>query len=453
MDFLHTLFYFIVVIGVLVSFHEFGHYWVARKVGVKVIRFSVGFGKVLWSYQANPQTTEYVISAIPLGGYVKMVDEREGEVSEADLPFSFNRQSVLARVAIVAAGPIFNLILATLLFWSVLVIGESGIKPILGEIKPDTLAYKAGLLEGDEILSINDKATPIWSEALSTIVAGALDGNKEIRVTVKQIDGISTVKLLSLTEADIKSPEVLYQDLGLKLWSPTLKPIIGNVLPDSAALAAGLLKDDLILNADGVEIKDWMQWVGVVKKHPEITINLLIDRGGVHLPIKITPKKEQVGEDVEGKIGASVFVPEEIQKSMQVEYALSPLDAIPVAIKTTTDYSLSTLKMLGKMFVGKASVKNLSGPISIAQYAGQSASMGVTAFLKFMALVSVSLGVLNLLPVPVLDGGHLTFFAIEGLTGKPVPQKIQIYFQQVGIALLFLLMTVAMFMDVQRLFQ
>ena len=453
MDFLHTLFYFIVVIGVLVSFHEFGHYWVARKVGVKVIRFSVGFGKVLWSYQANPQTTEYVISAIPLGGYVKMVDEREGEVSEADLPFSFNRQSVLARVAIVAAGPIFNLILATLLFWSVLVIGESGIKPILGEIKPDTLAYKAGLLEGDEILSINDKANPIWSEALSTIVAGALDGNKEIKVTVKQIDGISTVKLLSLTEADIKSPEVLYQDLGLKLWSPTLKPIIGNVLPDSAALAAGLLKDDLILNADGVEIKDWMQWVGVVKKHPEITINLLIDRGGVHLPIKITPKKEQVGEDVEGKIGASVFVPEEIQKSMQVEYALSPLDAIPVAIKTTTDYSLSTLKMLGNMFVGKASVKNLSGPISIAQYAGQSASMGVTAFLKFMALVSVSLGVLNLLPVPVLDGGHLTFFAIEGLTGKPVPQKIQIYFQQVGMALLFLLMTVAMFMDVQRLFQ
>ena len=453
MDFLHTLFYFVVVIGVLVSFHEFGHYWVARKVGVKVIRFSVGFGKVLWSYQATPQATEYVISAIPLGGYVKMVDEREGEVSEADLPFSFNRQSVLARVAIVAAGPIFNLILAALLFWGVLVIGESGIKPMLGEVKPDTLAYKAGLLEGDEIISINDKATPIWSEALSQIVAGALDGNKEIEVTVKQIDGISTVKLLSLTDADIKSPEVLYQDLGLKLWSPKLKPIIGNVLPDSAALAAGLLKDDMILSADGVEINDWMQWVGVVKKHPEIPVNLLVDRGGVQLPIKITPKKEQIGEDVEGKIGASVFVPEEVQKSMQVEYALSPLDAIPVAIKTTTNYSLSTLKMLGNMFVGKASVKNLSGPISIAQYAGQSASLGVSAFLKFMALVSVSLGVLNLLPVPVLDGGHLIFFAIEGLTGKSVPQKIQMYFQQVGMALLFLLMSLAMFMDVQRLFQ
>ena len=452
MDLLHTLFYFVIVIGVLVSFHEFGHYWVARKVGVKVIRFSVGFGKVLWKYQANPQTTEYVISAIPLGGYVKMVDEREGDVSSADLPYAFNRQSVWARSAIVAAGPIFNLILATLLLWSVFVIGELGVKPVIGEVLPNTIAFKAGFVEGDEILSVDDKVTPIWSEALNDIVSEAINGNKEIKVTVMQSDGVSMGKSLILNDEDVISPETLYLSLGLKPWSPKLKPIIGHVLPDSAALAAGLKDGDLIVSADGELVPDWMHWVSLVKTRPEIAINLLVDRAGVQIPITITPKKVAIEQSFEGKIGASVFVPDDIQKNMQVEYKLSPLDALPVAIKATAYYSVSTLKMLSKMFVGKASVENLSGPISIAQYAGQSANMGISAFLRFMALVSVSLGVLNLLPVPVLDGGHLMFFALEGLIGRPVPQKIQMVFQQIGMSLLLLLMSVAMFMDVQRLF-
>ncbi len=452
MDLIHTLFYFVIVIGVLVSFHEFGHYWVARKVGVKVIRFSVGFGKILWSYQRNPQTTEYVISAIPLGGYVKMVDEREGDVSLEDLPYAFNRQTLWARSLIVAAGPIFNLILATLLLWIVFVIGEIGIKPIIGEVNHETIAYRAGFVEGDEIISIDDKLTPIWSEAISEIVSEALNGNKEIKVTVKQFDGIFTSKSLFLTEENTKSPQILYQELGLKPWSPRLKPIIGNVLPDSSALLAGLQKGDLIVSADGIAINDWMHWVWLVKKRPEITINLIVDRAGVLIPIKITPKKEQMEKVVEGKIGASVYVPDDIQKAIQVKYQLSPLDAIPVAFQATADYAMSTLKMLGKMFIGKASVENLSGPISIAQYAGQSANLGVSAFFRFMALVSVSLGVLNLLPIPVLDGGHLMFFVLEGLAGKPVPQRIQMFFQQVGMSLLLLLMSLAMFMDVQRLF-
>ena len=451
MDLLQTLFYFLFVIGVLVSFHEFGHYWVARIVGVKVIRFSVGFGKVLWAYQKNSQSTEYVISAIPLGGYVKMVDEREGEVSIEDLPYAFNRQSVLARVAIVAAGPIFNLILAAVLFWSVLVIGEVGVKPILGEVKQGTIVYAAGLVEGDEIISVDDKLTPIWSEALNSIVSSALDGNKEVKLTVNQFDGVSSEKFLAFSESDIKSPEVLYQDLGIRPWSPKLKPIIGNILPESSALEAGLQKGDLIVSADELVIVDWMQWVDIVKKHPDMTIQLVVDRGGAQLPVSIIPKKVQVEGGVEGKIGASVYVPEDIQKSMQVEYSLPAFDAIPDAIIITINYSLSTVKMLGKMFVGQASVKNLSGPISIAQYASQSASIGLVAFLKFMALVSVSLGVLNLLPVPVLDGGHLMFFCIEGLVGKPVPEKIQMFFQQLGMSLLLMLMVAAMFFDVQRL--
>ena len=240
MDFMHTLFYFIVAIGVLVSFHEFGHFWVARKAGVKVLRFSVGFGKVLWTYQKNPDATEYVLSAIPLGGYVKMVDEREGEVKEEDLPFAFNRQSLLARTAIVAAGPVFNLILAVALFWSVLVIGETGIKPILGAVEQGTLAAQAGFVEGDEILSVNDKTTPTWTETLSVLIGSALEGQQDIKIAVKNFDDQRSVRTLHITEKDSENPDVLYQRLGFKPWSPKLQPIIGKVLADSAALTAGL---------------------------------------------------------------------------------------------------------------------------------------------------------------------------------------------------------------------
>lgn len=452
MDFLHTLFYFIIAIGILVSFHEFGHFWVARKVGVKVICFSVGFGKVLWSYQRNPEATEYVLSAIPLGGYVKMVDEREGEVASEDLPYAFNRQPLWARTAIVAAGPAFNLILAVILFWCVLVVGETGIKPIIGVVAQGTLAANAGFVEGDEIVSVNDKLTPTWTEAMGVIIASALNGDQEVNVTVKNLDNQQNERSLSFSETTIQSPEVLYQQLGFKPWSPKLKPIIGNVLPESAALNAGLLKGDVLISADGVLLQDWMQWVEMVKSHPAVLINVVIERDGVQLPLSITPKSVQVEQKTEGKIGAAVLVPEDLLKSVTVEYALSPIDAIPIAFETTGYYSSATLKMMGRMLLGKASVENLSGPISIAQYAGQSATMGLVAFIKFMALVSVSLGVLNLLPVPVLDGGHLLFFALEAIKGRPLSDKIQNFFQQVGMTLLMSLMALAMFLDVQRLF-
>ncbi|MGZ5051154.1 MAG: RIP metalloprotease RseP [Methylobacter sp.] len=453
MDLLHTLFYFIVAISVLVSFHEFGHFWVARKVGVKVLRFSVGFGKILWSYQKHPEATEYVISAIPLGGYVKMVDEREGEVKEADLPHAFNRQPLWARAAIVAAGPIFNLVLAVALFWSVLVIGEMGIKPILGSTEQGTLAAQAGFAEGDQIVSVNGKNTPTWTEAMSVLVSAALDGEQEIPVAVKDFADQQSIKTLHLTDKDTENPDVLYQRLGFKPWSPKLKPIIGKVLPDSPALAAGLQQGDLIVSADGSPLNEWMEWVEYVKKRPGVAINLIIERDGIRMPIVITPKKVELGQGSEGKVGASVYIPEDLMKSVMVEYSLSPLDAIPVAFETTYYYSITSLKMMGKMLIGKASMENLSGPISIAQYAGESASMGLAPFIKYLALVSVSLGVLNLLPIPVLDGGHLLFFGIEGIKGSPVSEKAQLFFQQIGIALLVSLMALAMFLDVERLFQ
>ncbi|MGZ8240560.1 MAG: RIP metalloprotease RseP [Methylobacter sp.] len=453
MDLLHTLFYFIVAISVLVSFHEFGHFWVARKAGVKVLRFSVGFGKILWSYQKNPESTEYAISAIPLGGYVKMVDEREGKVKDEDLPYAFNRQSLPARMAIVAAGPLFNLVLAVALFWSVLVIGETGIKPILGAVEQGTLAAAAGFLEGDEIVSIEDKETPTWNQAMSVLVSSALDGEQDIKVDVKSLDGQQNVKTLQLTDKDIQNPDVLYQRLGFKPWSPKLQPVIGKVLPDSAASAAGLKEGDLILSADDTGISDWMQWVAYVKSHPNVTVKLEIERDGARLPVIITPKSVAVGKNTEGKVGASVYIPEQLMKSVTVEYSMSPLAAIPVAFETTYDYSVTSLKMIAKMVVGKASVENLSGPISIAQYAGQSATMGLVPFLKYMALISVSLGILNILPIPVLDGGHLLFFVLEGIKGRPVSERAQIFFQQIGIALLVSLMALAMFLDVERLFQ
>ncbi len=452
MDFLHTLFYFLVAISILVSIHEFGHFWVARKVGVKVLRFSLGFGKVLYSYQKNADATEYVLSAIPLGGYVKMVDEREGEVPDADLPFAFNRQALWARTAIVAAGPVFNLVLAVLLFWSVLVIGETGIRPILGAVEQGTLAAAAGFVEGEEIISVNDKVTPTWTEAMTVVVSSALEGEHQIKVAVKSRDDVQAIRELKLSDQDSENPEVLYQRLGFKPWSPILQAIIGKVLPDSAALASGLQAGDLIVSADETVIVDWMQWVGIVKSHADVAIQLIIERDGVRLPITITPKSVKTGDKTEGKVGASVQIPEELLKSVTVEYTLSPLAAIPVAFETTYFYSVTSLKMMGKMLIGKASVDNLSGPISIAQYAGQSATMGLVPFIKFMALVSVSLGILNLLPIPVLDGGHLLFFALEGVKGSPVSEKIQLFFQQIGIALLVSLMALAMFMDVERLF-
>lgn len=452
MDFLHTFFYFVITIGVLVSFHEFGHFWTARKVGVKVLRFSVGFGKVLWSYQKKSDTTEYVLSAIPLGGYVKMVDERESEVKEDDFPFAFNRQPLWARMAIVVAGPVFNLVLAVFLFWCVLVAGETGIKPILGKVEQGTLAASAGFKEDEEIISVDDKLTPTWTEAMAVIFTSALDGNKDIKVTVKDLNDEQFNRVLKLSGSDIQNSEILYKNLGFKPWSPTLKPVIGNVLPESSALRAGLLKGDLILSADNIVIKDWLQLVDIVKSHPNVTISLKIERDGVELPINIIPKSVQIDQKLEGKIGASVSVPEDLIKSVSVKYSLSPLQAIPVSLETTWYYSVTTIKMMGKMLIGKTSVDNLSGPISIAQYAGQSASMGLVAFMKFMALLSVSLGILNLLPIPVLDGGHLLFFIIEGIKGSPVSEKIQSFFQQVGMLFLMGLMALAMVLDVQRLF-
>jgi regulator of sigma E protease len=453
MESLHSLFYFIIAIGILVTFHEFGHFWVARKTGVKVIRFSIGFGKRLWSWQKNPDDTEFVIAAIPMGGYVKMVDEREATVADADLPFAFNRQPLVVKTAIVAAGPLSNLLLAVLLFWMVLVIGEDGIRPVVGAVEAGTLAANAGFQEKDEILSINNKPTPTWLVALDELFSQALDGAQNINIQVNAADNSLQTRVISISEADILNPEQLQKRLGLKPWMPVIKPIIGKVLEDGVAKQAGVEVGDLILTADGVPVKDWQQWVEYVQSRAGVAIDVVIERNEAQRHLSITPRKEGVEGKSVGKIGAGVDIPKDLMNNLRVNYSLSPWAAIPVAFEKTGFYCISTLKMMGKMFVGSASVENLSGPISIAQYAGQSADMGLTAFLKFLGLVSVSLGVLNLLPIPVLDGGHLLFFGIEAIKGGPVSEKMQGYFQQIGMFILLSLMGLAIFLDIGKLFQ
>jgi regulator of sigma E protease len=453
MELLYTLFHFIVAIAILVAFHEFGHFWVARKCGVKVLRFSIGFGKVIWSYQKTPESTEYVLSSVPLGGYVKMVDEREGNVKKEDLPFAFNRQSLTARAAIVAAGPIFNLILAVALYWVISMMGETGMRPIIGEVEKETLAYSAGFVKGEEIISVNDKITPTWTEAMGVLFSLAIGSEQGIKIVTKTSDGIEQFHLLNVPEEAAMKPNLLYQRLGLKPQKLELKPIIGKIIENSAAFDAGLQRGDLIISADKIAINQWRQWVEYVQQRPEITIKLLISRNDVHLPLSITPKRFETDDKIIGKIGAGVYIDDKLLDSLRVHHSLPPVEAFVAAVEKTYYYAFTSLKMMGKMLIGKASVENLSGPISIAQYAGQSAEMGLVHFLKFLAIVSVSLGVLNLLPIPVLDGGHLMFYGIEAIKGSPVSENIQIIFQQIGVFLLVSLMLFAVFLDLGRLFE
>lgn len=449
--FAHTLFYFAVALGILISFHEFGHFWVARKLGVKVLRFSVGFGRKLWSHQKDPESTEYVVAVLPLGGYVKMVDEREGDVAEKDLPYAFNRQSLPVRTAIVLAGPFFNLFLAVLLYWCVFYIGETGTRPLLGEVKGETFAAQSGFQVGDEILSVGGEKTPTWGVAMSRLLTLILD-HQQISIVVKTEVGENVTRTLSVPLEAQEKPDILKSKLGFSPWEPALPPVIASITEGGAAERSGMKSGDLVLTADGTKIKNWQHWVDVVRSKPEVDINVVIDRDGVHMPLVLKPDAIESEKEVIGRIGASVTIPPEIYEHLKVDYRLAAGPALSAAISRTFDYSLLTFKMIGRMIIGRASVENLSGPISIAKYAGQSASMGMIQFIKFLAIISISLGVVNLLPIPVLDGGHLLFFLIEAIKGSPLSDNAQLIGQQVGIAILFLLMSLAVFLDIERLF-
>ena len=446
-----TLLAFVGAIALLVLFHEFGHYWVARRYGVKVLRFSVGFGKVIYSKRFADNDTEWVISAIPLGGYVKMVDEREGEVAAEDIPYAFNRKPVLQRMAIVVAGPLANLLLAIVLYWMMFLYGVPGLKPVLGDVPPGTPAAVAQLRSGATIISINGETIPSWQELRWRLLELALK-QAEVSIEALNSDGTATTHTLDVSSLEAKDLDGEFlESLGLNLHQPVVLPVIGKLAEGSVAQRAGLQQGDRILRADGVVMRHWSEVVEVVRAHPGQTLQLEIQRGEMTLNIAVVPQSVVESGKTIGKIGAAPQVDRAQRQAMLVEVSYAPAEALGRSLRKTWEISIISLKMMGKMVLGEVSVKNISGPITIADYAGQSAAMGVAAYLGFLALISISLGVLNLLPIPLLDGGHLLYYVAELVKGSPISEQAWEFGQKIGIALLGTLMVFAVYNDINRL--
>lgn len=450
---LTSLFFFLLALALLIAVHEFGHFWVARRLGVKVLRFSIGFGKPIWRTTRGADQTEYVLAAIPLGGYVRMLDEREGEVAEHEVHRAFNRQSVGKRFAIVLAGPLFNFMLAIAVYWLVFVLGVDGIKPIIGSVAPQSLAAEAGFTPGETIIAVDGEAVDSWQNAVMALLENTMN-DEQIDVHTRDEQGVERVHQIHLRaiQKDLQQGNLL-DTLGIQPARPTIPPVLSHLEPGGAAERAGLRSGDRILASDGRPVSDWDNWVEYVRARPDQVIRTEIDRAGARLVVDLQPGRRAAKEGDIGYVGAAVAVPEDLGKDYVTLVRYSPVDALGVAVKKTWDMSVLTLRMLWGMVAGDVSVANISGPISIAKYAGYSAQVGLVAFLTFLAIVSISLGVLNLLPIPVLDGGHLLYYLIEMVKGSPVSDAAQAMGQRVGVPLLLMLMTVAIYNDVVQLFK
>lgn len=446
-----TLLAFVGAIALLVVFHELGHYWVARRCGVKVLRFSVGFGNVIYSKRFAGGDTEWVISAIPLGGYVKMLDEREGEVAPEDLQYAFNRQPVLQRMAIVIAGPLANFLLAIVLYWALFVHGLPGLKPTLGEVPPGSPAAYAQMQPGETILSINGETIPSWQDLRWTILELALRRG-EVKIETRGAQGESLSHQLDISGLEVKDLDGEFLGkLGLHPYQPVVLPVIGKVVEGGVAQRAGLQEGDHVLRANGVALQRWGELVEMIRAHPGQTMRLDIQRGEMTSSMELVPQGVVESGETVGKIGAGPQVNDAAWQAMLIEVSYGPLEAFSRSLRKTWETSAITLKMLGKMVLGEVSIKNLSGPITIADYAGQSAETGLVAYLSFLALISISLGVLNLLPIPLLDGGHLLYYVAELVKGSPVSEQAWEIGQKIGIALLGTLMIFAIYNDINRL--
>ncbi len=455
MNVLHNIFFFILALGVLITFHEFGHYWVARKLGVKVLRFSIGFGKPLfrWTRNHDGDVIEYVIAALPLGGYVKMADEREGKVAEKDRSRAFNTQSVWKRFTIVIAGPGFNFILAVLFYWLVFVIGTSGERALIGTPEAGSLAAQAGFANRDEILAVGDSAIESWNEFRIALIDNGLEGGR-LPVAVRDENGIESINYLELGDIRVlEDDQDIVNKLGFRHWWPDLPPEIGGVLAGSAAEAAGLAQGDRVQAVDDKPVQLWKDIVDIVRQNPERALLFQVERDGSEQAISVIPRVKEIDGEMTGYIGAYQLVPDELRQTLEVTLKYGVLESVPKAIVKTWDMSVLTLRVLWKMLTGEAALTNISGPITIAQYAGVTATIGFTTFIGFLAIISVSLGVLNLLPVPMLDGGHLFYYVIEIIKGSPVSETIEMRGQQIGIVILACLMMLALFNDFQRLLQ
>lgn len=443
---------FALALGLLIVIHELGHFLVARWCGVKVLRFSVGFGKPLISRRFGPDRTEWALAAFPLGGYVKMLDEREGEVPEAERHRAFNRMSVARRFAIVAAGPLANLMLAVLLYWGMFVVGSEELRPRIDEPVAGSAAEQAGLRSGDNIVGVDDEPVRSWQELRWAMLQHALD-RASIRIVVETGDRAQrSERTLSLsgTSLEADAGDVL-QQIGLRPLRPKIAPVVGRLIEDGAAATAGIRVGDRILAIDGEAIPDWSALIERVSSAEGRTLAIEVARGGARLSFPVAPVVEEVDGRRVPRIGVAVAEDPALRAGLFATVRYGVAEAFAKAVRQTWETSVLSVSVIGKMIVGDVSWKNLSGPVTIADFAGQSAKMGLPYYLKFLALISISLGVLNLMPIPVLDGGHLLYYLIEIIKGSPVPDRIMEIGQQVGLALLVMLMAFAFYNDINRL--
>ncbi|MDN6857181.1 sigma E protease regulator RseP [Pseudomonas sp. CAN2814] len=440
----------LVALGVLVTFHEFGHFWVARRCGVKVLRFSVGFGTPLVRWH-DRHGTEFVVAAIPLGGYVKMLDEREGDVPAELLDRAFNRKTVFQRIAIVAAGPIANFLLAILFFWVLAMLGSQQIKPVIGSVVADSPAAQAGLAAGQEVVSVDGEAVDGWSNVNLQLVR-RLGETGEISVSVLEkgstVPSQHQVHISSWLKSE-DNPDPI-GGLGIQPWRPVVAPVVAELDDKGPAKAAGLQIGDRLVSLDGESVTDWQQVVERIRARPDAKVQLGVERAGQREELSLTLAAKGEGKARTGYLGAGV-AGGQWPAEMLREVSYGPVAAVGQALSRTWSMSLLTLDSLKKMVLGQLSVKNLSGPITIAKVAGASAQSGVGDFLHFLAYLSISLGVLNLLPIPVLDGGHLLFYMVEWVRGRPLSERVQAWGMQIGISLVVGVMLLALVNDLSRL--
>jgi len=442
---------FVVALGVLIIVHEFGHYIVARLCGVKVLRFSLGFGKVLFMRRLGTDQTEWALSVFPLGGYVKMLDEREAPVPAEELHRAFNRQSVWRRIAIVAAGPLANFVLAIALYWGLYSSGVEELRARIGEPPAQSQAALAGFQEGELVRSVNGDAVQTWTDFRWHLLNDALDRRS---VTIETINGQSEIafRKLDLSGVDVdQTQNDAASQLGLRLYRPKLPAVLGQLSPDGSAAAAGLQAGDRVVRIGEKPVDTWSDLVASVRDAAGQTLEVEVLRGSDTLVVQLVPKAFEENGRTIGRIGVAMADADGQRDLMFVTVRYGVLDALTKGISQTWDTATMSLSVLGRMIVGEVSVKNLSGPVTIADFAGQSARMGWAHYIKFLALISISLGVLNLLPVPVLDGGHLLYYVIEIIKGGPVSERVMEIGQQIGMALLAALMAFAFYNDINRL--
>ncbi len=447
-----TILSFLVTVGVLVVIHELGHYAAARLMGVKILRFSVGFGRTLWMRRLGRDQTEWAVAAIPLGGYVKMLDEREGDVAVHERARAFNRQGVWARIFIVLAGPAANFVLAMLLYWGLFIAGLPGMKPVLGDAPANTPAAVAGFANGDIIRALDDEPVYTWTDVRWLLLKEAVK-RETVTLEVETARGARVSRRLDLS---VITKDDLDRDflgkLGLRPFRPDAPATLGRVLPGAAGARAGLAQGDLVVSVDGKPVATWFDFTGAIAANPGKLMVLEVERQGRRFELRATP--DPAPDDARrGRLGveAGDALKREYDR-MTTTVRYGPVEAIGRAAHKVYDLSVFSLKMLGRMVVGDVSWKNLSGPITIADYAGQSAQLGWITYLGFLALVSVSLGVLNLLPIPLLDGGHLVYYFAEIAKGSPVSERTMEIGQRFGIALLLGLTFFAFYNDLNRLF-